>query len=108
MIKLITVLVTGIPALFAMMVAHLGRKFSTITATFLAMGLLLTTFISCINLLLQSVVSLLAIPAWLAVPVGMFVPANFAVVLSTLVSARICRAAYDWMSKKAELIAIAN
>lgn len=108
MLKLVAIFTTGIPALFAMIVAHFGRKFTTITSTFIAMGLMLVVFISCINLILQSVLNFIAIPNWILVPLGMFIPVNFAAILSAIVSAKICRAAYDFMSKKVDIAAKAN
>lgn len=108
MIKLITFFTTGVPALITMLFSYFGRKYSVAVAGLLTLGAMLLVFISCINFLLQSLLGLLVVPAWLLTGVGMFIPGNFAVVLSTLVSARICRAAYDYGWKKTNLVITAH
>lgn len=108
MAKLIAFLFTTIPALFSAFFAYYSRKYTTAIAGLLAFSAMLVIFVSCINLILQSVISLIVVPTWLTVSVGMFVPGNFAVVLSAIVSGRICRAAWDYGNKKTDLVVKAN
>lgn len=108
MVKLLAFLFTTLPALFTALFAFYGRKYTTVVAGLLASGAMLLVFISCINLILQSVLALLVIPAWLLTPIGMFIPANFSIVLAAVVSGRICRAAYDWGQRKTTLFVTAN
>lgn len=108
MIKLITFFSTGIPALFTLIFSFFGRKYSTAVAGIIALGVMLAVFIGCINLILQQVLTLVNVPNWLLVSVGMFIPSNFAAVLSALVSAKICRAAFDYAYKKADIVVKAN
>lgn len=108
MARLIAFLFTTIPALFSAFFAFYARKYTTAVAGLLAFAAMLVIFVSCINLILQSVLALIVIPAWLTVSVGMFIPSNFAVVLSAMVSGRICRAAWEYGQKKTDLVVKAN
>ena len=104
MIKLITFLFTTLPALFTAFLALYARKYTTVVAGLLAVAAMLVIFISCINVILVSVIALIAVPGWLLNAIGMLIPANFAAVIAAMVSGRICRAAYDWGLKKTDLI----
>lgn len=108
MSKLIIFLFTTIPALFTAFFAFYARKYTTAVAGLFAFGAMLIIFISCINLILQSVLALIVVPVWLITPIGMFIPANFSLVLSAMVSGRICRAAFDYGNKKTDLVVKAN
>lgn len=108
MAKLVAFLFTTIPALFGVFFQYYARKYTTAIAGIMAFGAMLVIFISCINLILQSVLTLIVIPAWLTTPIGMFIPSNFALVLSAMVSGRICRAAFDYGNKKTDLVVKAN
>ncbi len=108
MVKLITFLFTTIPALFTAFLAYYGRKYTTVVAGLLAMASMLLIFISCINLILQTVINLIVVPTWLLTAIGIFIPSNFSVVLAAVVSGKICRAAYDWGIKKTDLVVKAN
>lgn len=100
MIKLIAGLWTGLSALIAAFFAFYGRKASVVTlglATFLA---LVVVFVSCINALVGYVSGLIdvafgGLPSVLAVGIGMFIPSDFGLILSAIVSGKICRAAFD-------------
>ena len=108
MIKLITFLFTTIPALFTAFFAFYARKYTTAIAGLMALAAMLVIFISCINLILQTVINLIVVPAWLLTAIGMFIPSNFSVVLAAVVSGKICRAAFDYGQKKTDLIVKAN
>lgn len=113
MIKLITGLWGGITAMIAAIFAIAGRKAGTVTAGLATMAALIIIFVACINALVLFAVGLVetaagALAAWFLVPVGMFVPSNFALVLSGIVSGKICRAAFDLGKKKTELVVYGN
>jgi len=113
MIKLIGGLWAGITSLIAAIFAIAGRKAGTVTAGLATFAALIVIFIACINALVITAVGWIeaaagAVAVWLLVPVGMFVPGNFALVLAGIVSGKICRAAYDLGRKKTELIVYGN
>lgn len=108
MIRLITLLVSGIPAIISGVIAFLARKLGTATASVAAFVVLTAAFIASINTALQAVLSAMQLPSWAANAVGMFIPANFAVVLGAVVAAKIARAAYDLALEKIKVISSAN
>jgi hypothetical protein len=108
MIKLLTMLGAGIPALVGGLIAFIGRKWGTVAATVAMFGVLTAAFIACINLLLGQLLTLLNPPAAIANALGMFFPSDFASVLSVIVSSKICRAAYDLAMDKARVYASAS
>lgn len=98
----------GIPALLAAFLAFVGRKTSVAVVTIASFILMTAVFIACINILVGNLASLLAVPAWLSVALGMFIPTNFGAVLSAIISSYICRAAYDLAMLKIKAINQAN
>jgi len=113
MIKLIASIYGGITAMIAAIFAIASRKAGTVTAGLATLAALVVIFISCINALVQSMVgaigaaeSLLA--GWLLTFIGMFIPGNTALCLGSIVSAKICRAAYDLGRKKTDIIVYGN
>lgn len=108
MAKLIAFLFTTIPALFSVFFAYYSRKYTTVVAGLMAFAAMLVIFVSCINLILKTILGLIAIPAWLLTFFGMFVPGNFSVILAAMVSGRICRAAFDYGRAKTDLVVKAN
>lgn len=108
MIKLLAMLGAGIPALIGGVIAMIGRKWGTVGATIAMFAVLTTAFIVCINLLLNQLLGLLSPPAAVATAIGMFMPADFSAVLATIVSSKICRAAYDLAMDKAKMYASAS
>lgn len=113
MIKLLAGLWSGIGAMIAAIFALASRKAGVVTASLATMAALLVVFVACINALVQSMIGMIAtaeslLLGWFAAFVGMFIPSNFGLVLASIVSARICRAAYDLGRKKTELVAYGN
>lgn len=104
MLKLLAMLGAGLPAIVAALLAFLTRKFGTATATIASFIILTAAFIACINIILQTVLGLIQIPSWIANSVGLFIPVNFTACLSAIMSARICRVAYDMAFDKIKLI----
>jgi len=108
MAKLLLFFTSTIPALFAAFFAFYSRKYTTAIAGLFALGAMLLIFISCINLILNTVINLIVLPSWLLTAIGMFIPGNFAMVLAAVVSGKICRAAYAFGVKKTDLVVKAN
>jgi len=113
MIKLIAGLYGGITAMIAAIFAIATRKAGTVVGGLAAFAALTVIFIACINALVITMIGYIeaawgALSAWLLVPVGMFVPGNFALVIAGVVSGKICRAAYDLGRKKTDIIVYGN
>jgi membrane-anchored glycerophosphoryl diester phosphodiesterase (GDPDase) len=108
MIKLIGVLVAGIPAIIAAILAQLGRKWVTVTAALALMVALTAAFIALINGFVSTLMAQAGVPGIIANAVGMFLPSNFGAVLGVIVSAHIARAAYDLAMQKAQVFASAT
>lgn len=102
MIKLITLLVAGIPAIITGILAVIGRKWAVFSATSLLMVALTVAFVAVINALVTALVSSAAIPGW-AQPMGYVIPSDFGACLAALCSARIARAAYELAMDKARM-----
>jgi len=111
MIKLIAGLYGGITAMIAAIFAIASRKAGTVTAGLATMAALVLIFVACINALVQSMIGVIAESAsligWL-IYIGWFVPSNATLCLATLVSAKICRAAYDLGRKKTDIVVYGN
>lgn len=108
MAKLIAFLFTTIPALASAFFAFYARKYTTAIAGLLTFGTILLIFISCVNAIMQYILTLAWLPAWLLTPIGVFIPSNFAMVLGAVVSGRVCRAAFDYGVKKTDLVVKAH
>ncbi len=109
MIKLISGLYGGVTAMIAAIFAIASRKATSVAAGLATLAALVVIFIACINALVLMLVGAIGaaeamISTWLLVFIGMFVPANTALCLSSIVSAKICRAAYDLGRKKTDIV----
>lgn len=113
MIKLIAGLFSGFTALIAAIFAIASRKYGVVVAGLAALLALTVLFIGCINALVVSIIGIVqaaevALVSWLLFGVGLFVPSNFALVLSMIVSGKICRAAYDYGRQKTQIVVYGN
>lgn len=113
MFKLLSGLWAGITGMIAAIFAIAGRKAGTVAAGLATFAALIIIFIACINALVQTMIGAVeaaagALAAWFLVPVGMFIPGNFGLILAGIVSGKICRAAYDLGKKKTELVVYGN
>lgn len=109
----ITVIFNMIAGLGAAAIAfvggYFGRKFVVSSATVSFLVGLVVLFVSCIKALFTGIVAMLALAnAWFAEFFLMFVPSNLPLLLSTIFSAKICRAAFDLAKEKLHLINNAN
>lgn len=113
MLKLISGLYAGVTAMIAAIFAIASRKAGTVAAGLATLAALVVIFIACINALVQSMVSAIGaaeavLSGWLLTFIGMFVPGNTALCLATIVSAKVCRAAYDLGRKKTDIVVYGN
>jgi len=113
MIKLIAGLWSGILSLIAALFAIASRKVTVVTAGLTAFTALTVAFVASINALVGSLASAISaaqsgvLPLFLGF-VGQFMPSNFAVIVGAVVSAKICRAAYDLGRKKTDILVYGN
>lgn len=108
MIKLITLLGSGIPAIIASIIAFVTRKVGTAAGSIVSFGLLTVAFIACINMIFQAVMAVIVLPPWAANGIGMFFPSTFSISVASIWSAKTCRAMYDMARFKIKLINSAN
>ncbi|HVL77379.1 MAG TPA: DUF5455 family protein [Noviherbaspirillum sp.] len=106
MLKLISMLATGIPAVIGGLIAFLGRKAGVAAASIASFVIITMGLILCLNAILQALLAMLVIPAWLANSIGLFIPINWSACLAAIVSSKICRAAYEMA--KFKIVAINN
>ncbi|WP_041741760.1 DUF5455 family protein [Collimonas fungivorans] len=104
MLKLVTLLLSGIPAIIAAIISMIGRKLGTAAASIASFVIITAGLIACINVILQNVLALIAIPPFIANSVGLFIPADWVACVTAVVSSRICRAAYDMALMKIKLV----
>jgi len=110
MIKLIAGLYSGIIAMIAAIFAIGTRKAGTVVGGLAALVALTVVFVACINALVQSLQGAIvaAEVGWMATFIGMWVPVNAAFCAATVVSAKICRGAYDLGRKKTDIVVYGN
>ena len=101
-------LITGLGTLITSIIAFFGRKMVTVTGAISSFVLLTAALVVCIKALLTQVLTLAVIPTWIATAVGLFIPADFALVMSMILGARSCRFAYDLAKEKIGIISSAN
>jgi hypothetical protein len=103
MVKLITLLVAGIPAIISGFLALLARKWLVFAATAAVMVTLTVTFIAVINGIVGSVLAAAVVPAWAQNGIGYAIPSDFALCVGAMVSSRVARAVYEFAMKKAHM-----
>lgn len=100
---LLTFLSSFFGAAFTAFVAFVGRKVLIATASIAAALALTIAFVLFLNNLLTSVIGSLVLPPWIDVMMW-FVPGNFNLCISVIISANIARAAYDLGMEKIRLV----
>ncbi|MDD5272672.1 MAG: hypothetical protein PHU14_08140 [Methylovulum sp.] len=108
MLKLLLLIGSFFGSIVGYAAASLGRKAIVVAAVVTAFLAVTVAFLVCINLIIASIVSVIAVPAWLTAFFGMFVPSNYSGVLSLILSAKTCRAAYDLAIAKVKMIGNSN
>ncbi len=104
MFKLLTLVGGVFGSIAAWFTATLSRKavvaFSVVTA-FVSVT---AAFLVCMKILITGLIALVAMPVWLESWIGVFIPSNYAGILSMIMSAKTCRAAYDLAVEKVRMI----
>lgn len=101
----ITYLLTSLfPVLAAWAIQFLTRKIVVVGITIAAFLLLTSVFLAVIKAIVLSVLALAILPSWVVSSVGLFLPFNFAFVLSMIISAQSVRWAYDKAMDKIQMI----
>lgn len=100
---ILAAILSGLASFASGLLAMFGRKLSVATAAITAMFALTAAFVICISLTVQAIANIIVLPSFLA-PIGWFVPSDFTFCISSIISARTCRAAYDLAMAKVRLI----
>lgn len=104
MIRLITMLASGIPAIIGALMVFLTRKAATAAGSIVAFLALVVVFIACQKAIFDSLLAALVVPGSVINWIGFFCPMNFSLCIGALVSSKICRAAYDLARTKLQFI----
>ena len=89
--------------LFVYFLAMFGRKFTVSTASVLAFITATIALIFCMKTILLGVTALIVIPSWIYTFIAWFIPSNFIAVVSSILSGKICKEAYNMMTTKIDL-----
>lgn len=108
MLKLLTLIAGFIATAVSFFIAILSRKAIIVLAVITAFMALVVAFLACMKIIIGGIVALIVMPAWLATAIGFFVPSNYAGVLSLIMSAKTCKAAYNLAKEKIALIGQSN
>jgi len=104
MLKLLVLVGSFFTSLVGFAAASITRKavvaFSVITA-FVAVT---AAFLVSVNIVVSGLLALLVMPAWIASWIGMFIPSNYGGVISLILSAKTCKAAYNLAVEKVKMI----
>ncbi len=92
------------PTLTLWFVQFFGRKLLVVTTSIATFIFLTAALIVCIKHLVLTLLALAILPAWVSAGIGVFLPGNFATVLSTIIGAKSCRWAYDKAMEKMRLV----
>jgi hypothetical protein len=107
-LKLIALLVAGIPAIISGFLALLARKWAVYSAVAVVMVTLTLVFIAAINAIVSGVLSSAVIPGWAENGIGYAIPSDFALCVSAMASSRVARVVYEFAMKKAHMFATAQ
>lgn len=80
------------------------KKVRVISTTIAGFILITAALVLCVKKAVAVVMALAVIPTWLVAGVGMLLPYNFALVLSSIMGARSCRWAYDVAVAKLKMV----
>lgn len=101
--KLIGYIVAGFSTLIPALIAFFGRKAVVAAASLAAFAALTVAFLFVMKSLVDSIALSLVVPVWLQM-IAWFVPTNFLVVFSAIISAHISRAAFDLAVAKIKMV----
>lgn len=93
-----------IPAVTTWAINFFTRKIRTVVTTVAGFVLLTGAFVVCITKLIAICTAFLTISPFMAFALGIFLPYNFKIVLSSIMSAKSCRWAYDKAIEKLKMV----
>jgi hypothetical protein len=96
------------PAITAWAVQFFTRKMVVVGSMITTFVFMTAAFVACIKIIITSILLALSLPAWIAAGIAMFLPANFAMCLAAIGSAKSCRWAYDKAREKLQIVASSN
>lgn len=102
--KLLTLLGGIGTGLMAWLASSITRKAVVVFSVIVAFVAVVAAFLACMKILVAAITAMLVMPVWLESWVGMFIPSNYAGVISLIFSAKTCRAAYELAKEKIKLI----
>jgi len=108
MLKLLTMIAGFVVSVFSFFVALLSRKAIVVAAVIAAFLVAVLAFLAAINAVISSLSAMIVIPDWVSSYIGMFVPSNYAGVLSLILAAHTIKAAYNLAKEKIALIGQSN
>lgn len=108
MFKIFGLLTTLISTTGVTTLVLLGRKFTVATSAIVAYLAATTLMVICLKGLATSALTNLQIPERLYTPLSWVIPSNFISITSLIITALACRGAYDFATKKIELVSAAN
>ena len=97
-------LILGLTELVGLLIGFFGRKTITATATIAAFIAMTIAMMVCMREFETTLSALLTPPTWIVQSLGYFWPVHATLIFSTLLSARSCRAAYDYAVEKYKMI----
>lgn len=104
MLKLLTLVGGLFASVGGYAAASLSRKAIVVFSVITAFVAVTAAFLVCMKIIITGLVSMLVMPAWIASLLGMFVPSNYAGVISLIMSAKTCKAAYNLAVEKVKMI----
>jgi len=104
MLKLLILVGSFFTSLAGFAAASITRKAVVVFSVITAFVAVTAAFLVCIKIIVTGLIALLVMPVWIQSWVGMFIPSNYAGVISLIMSAKTCKAAYNLAVEKVKMI----
>lgn len=104
MLKLLILIGTFFSTIAGYAAASITRKAVIVFSVISAFVAVTAAFLVCVKLIVTGLVALVAMPVWFVSWIGMFIPSNYGGVISLIMSAKTCKAAYNLAIEKVKLI----
>lgn len=108
MLKLLTLIGSFFAAVAAFAAASISRKAIIVFSVITAFVAVTVAFVACMKIIIGGLVAMIVMPAWLASWLGMFIPSNYVGVISLIMSAKTCKAAYNIAVEKIKMVGQSN
>lgn len=104
MLKLLTLIGGALVSIGGWAAASISRKAVVAFSVISAFVAVTAAFLVCMKIIITGLVALIVMPAWVASWLGMFIPSNYAGMISLIMSAKTCKAAYNLAVEKVRMI----